>query len=376
VTAQLVRISDGRTLWADNFDEPLNGIFALQDSVAEQIARTLAVQIDTGRGNLTLTRRYSENAEAYESYLMGYFFWNKRTRENVAKAIPYLERAVEQDPDFALARALLADCHLIDVFYNYYISPASESSEKARAEASKALALNDSIAESHIVMAQVKSLLEGDWAGAETEYKRGLALNPNYATGRIRYGFELFFSLRLEDAIREVKRGRELDPLSPAANSALSFMLIMAHDYDAAIQYGRKAVEFNPELIMPRVNLGEDYLHKGMYREAFDEFKRLEQYDAVRGRLCLAHANARAGQQDKARALLAQLQRSPDARSLSALDFAGIYAALGEGHEALGILEKASLNMQDLALLHFDPQWDALRSDQRFEALVKRGRQR
>ncbi len=374
VTAQLVRISDGRTLWADNFDEPLNGIFALQDSVAEQIARTLALQIDTTRGKPS--KRYSENAEAYESYLMGHFFWNKRTRENLAKAIPYLEHAVERDPDFALARALLADCYLIDAFYSYNINPASESREKARAEAYKALALDDSIAESHIVMAQVKSFLERDSAGADTEYQRGLALNPNYATGRLRYGFELFYSLRLDDAIREVKRGRELDPLSPAANSALCFMLIMVHDYDAAIQFGRKAVELNPTLIVARVNLGEAYLHKGMYREAFDEFRRLEEDDPLRARLCLVHANARAGQQDKARSLLSQLKRSREARDLSALDFAAIHASLGDEHEALGILEKASLNMQDLALLHFDPQWDSLRSDQRFEALVKRGKQR
>ena len=374
VTAQFVRISDGRTLWADSFDEPLNGIFALHDSVAEQIARTLALQIDTARNNST--RRYSENAEAYESYLMGYFFWNKRTRENIAKAIPYLKDAIEQDPDFALARALLADCYLIDAFWGYNIHPASESMEKARAEAYKALALDDSIAESHIVMAQVKSFLEHDTAGAEIEYQRGLALNPNYATGRIRYGLELFYSLRLEDAIREVKRGRELDPLSPAANGALCFMLIMAHDYDAAIQFGRKAVELNPTMIVARVNLGEAYLLKGMYREAFDEFRQLEDDDPVRARLCLAHANARAGQQEKARALLSQLKQSPDASGLSAMDFAAIHASLGDEHEALGILEKASLNMQDLALLHFDPQWDSLRSDRRFEALVKRGKQR
>ena len=374
VTAQLVHISNGRTLWADSFDEPLNGIFALQDSVAEQIARTLAVQIDTGPDNPA--SRYSKNAEAYESYLMGYFFWNKRTRENVAKAIPYLERAVERDPDFALARALLADCHLIDVFYKYNIRPASESAEKARSEAAKALALNDSIAESHIVMAHIKSLLEGDSVGAETEYKRGLALNPNYATGRIRYGIELFYSLRLEEAIREVKRGRELDPLSPAANAALSFLLIMAHDYDAAIQFGRRAVELNPTLIQARVNLGEAYLLKGMYREAFDEFERLEEFDPVRARLCLLHANAKTGRHNKARELFAQLKRSPDASSLSALDLAASHEALGEKHEALEVLEKASLNMLDLALLHFDPQWESLKSDPRFGALIKRGRQR
>lgn len=369
VTAQLVRISDGRTLWADNFDEPLNGIFALQDSVAEQIARTLAVQIDTARGNQT--KRYSANAEAYESFLMGYFFWNKRTKENVAKAIPYLDQAVKQDPEFALARALLADCYLLDVFYSYNIFPPAESRERARAEASRALALDDSIAESHIVMAQVKSFLDEDSAAAESEFKLGLALNPNYAPGRIRYGVELFYLLRLEDALREVKRGRELDPLSPAANSALCLMLIMARDYDAAIQFGRKALELNPALMVARVNLGEAYLNKGMYREAFDEFKQLERDHPARARLCLAYVNARTGQPDKARALLAELKRLPDAGRLTAMDYAGIHAAIGESDEALGMLEKAKLSMQDLALLHFDPQWDSLRADQRFATLLK-----
>lgn len=371
VTAQLVRVSDGRTLWADNFDEPQNGVLALQDSVAEQIAHTLTLQIDTLRGDPKA--RYSDNAEAYEAFLMGYFFWNKRTRENLVKAIPYLERAVKEDPEFALARALLADCYLIDVFYSYNILPAAEAMEKARAEAYQALALNDSIAESHVVMAEVKSLLERDSTGAQIEYKRGLALNPNYATGRIRYGLELFYSLRLEDALREVKRGRELDPLSPAANSALCLMLIMARDYDAAVQFGRKALELNPTLMVARVNLGEAYLNKGMYREAFDEFRQLEKDHPARARLCLAHANAKAGQQNKARALLAELKRSPVAKDLTAMDFASLYTDLGENDEALQILEKASLNLQDMALLHFDPQWDSLRSDRRFEKLLRRG---
>lgn len=373
VTAQLVRVSDGRTLWADNFDAPLNGILALQDSLAEQIARTLAPQI--GDGPTETTKRYSENADAYESYLMGYFFWNKRTKENLVKAIPYLQRAVEQDPDFALARAILADCYLIDAFYGYNIYPAAESFDKARAEASKALALNDAIAESHIVMAQVKSALSGDPAAVEAAYKRGLELNPSYATGHIRYSLELFFWLRLDEAVREATRAQELDPLSPAANGALAFLMTMARDYDGAIKYGRRSLELNARQAVARVNLGEAYLQKGMYREAFEEFHRLSEDDPLLARHCLARAYAMAGERAKARSLLSQLRRSPDAGNLSALDFAAVHTALGETNEALGILERASLSMRDLALLRFDPQWDPLRSDQRFETLLGRGKQ-
>lgn len=374
MTVQLVRVRDGRTLWADKFDEPLSGILALQDSLSEQIARTVTPRLSAGWEKPT--KRYSENLAAYESYLMGYFFWNKRSKENLVKAIPYLQRAVEQDPDFALARAILADCYFIDAHYGYNIYPAKESLEKARAEASKALALDDSIAESHIVMAQVKSRMDSDPAAAEAEYKRGLQLNPNYATGRIRYSFELFYSLRLDEAVREVRRARELDPVSPAANSALCFMLIMAREYDGAIEFGRKAVELSTGLTVARVNLGEAYLRKGMYREAFDEFRQLSEDDPLRARLCLAHAYASTGERGKARSLLSQLKRSPDAARLSALDLATIYTDLGEIDAALEIMEKDSPDMETLALLHFDPQWDALRSEQRFEALLQRGKRR
>lgn len=374
VTVQLVRVRDGRTLWADKFDEPLSGILVLQDSLSEQIARTVAPQISAGWQQPT--KRYSENLAAYESYLMGYFFWNRRSKENLVKAIPYLQRAVEQDPNFALARAILADCYFIDAHHGYNIYPAKESLEKARVEASKALALDESIAESHIVMAQVKSAMDGDPAAAEAEYKRGLELNPNYATGRIRYSFELFYSLRLDEAVREVRRARALDPLSPAANSALCFMLIMAREYEGAVEFGRKALELSAGLTVARVNLGEAYLRKGMYREAIDEFRRVSEDDPLRARQCLAHAYATAGERGKARALLSQLKRSPDAARLSALELATIHTDLGETDAALGILEKVSLDMETLALLHFDPQWDALRSEQRFEALLQRGQRR
>jgi TolB-like protein/lipoprotein NlpI len=373
VTAQLIRVSDGRTLWADQFDEPLAGLLALQDSVSEQVARAVAPQIRVVQDKPT--KRYSENLAAYESFLMGFFFWNKRGKDDLVKAIPYLQQAVKQDPNFALAHAILADCHLMDAYYGYNIYPAKESYERAQAEASKALALDQSIAESHIVMAGIKSGIEGDSAAAQAEYKLGLELNANYATGRIRYGFELFYSLRLDEAVRQVRLAQELDPLSPATNSALSFMLIMARNYDDAIKFGRRALELNARLTVARVNLGEAYLRKGMYREAFDEFGQVSEDDPLRAQQCLAHAYAWAGEQDKARALLSQLKRSPNAGRLSALDIAAVHTALGETEAALMILKSAALDMEALALLSFDSQWDTLRSDQRFEALIRRGKQ-
>lgn len=372
VTAQLVRTSDSRTLWAAQFDEPLSGILSLQDSVSEQVALTVAPQFGAGPGQPK--KRYSENAAAYESYLMGFFFWGRRDKENLTKAFPYLKRAVELDPDFALARAVLADCYYIDAAYDYGIHPPEEAMGAAEAEASRALALDASIAEAHIVMAQIKSGLHGDSAAAEAAYKRGLELNPNYATGRIRYAYELFFTQRLDEALREARRGQGLDPLSPAANGALSFMLVMSRDYDAAIKFGRRALELNPRLTVARVNLGEAYFQKQMYREAFGEFQQLSEVDPALAAECLANAHARAGELGKARAHLSRLRRAPQAGRTSVINAAALRAAFGETDEALRILETADLNRHALAMLRFDPQWDALRSERRFADLLRRGR--
>jgi TolB-like protein/DNA-binding winged helix-turn-helix (wHTH) protein len=370
VTAQLVSVRDSKTLWADKFDEPLTDIFALQDTVSEQVSRIVAPKIAMRMSENT-SKRYTKDPEAYESYLLGFYFWNKRTKENIAKAIPYLQRAVEKDPNFALAQAILADCYFINGYYGYNIYPVEESFDKAKSLASNAIELDDTIAESHILMGYLKAGLEGDPVGAEIEYKRGLELNPNYAPGHISYGYELFNALRLDEAVREVRRGQELDPVSARANSALCFMLIMARDYDGAIKYGRRSVELGALSPVARVNLGEALLHKKMYQEAIIEFQELSKENQLLGRRCLARAYAEAGERAKAQALLAWLLRHPQSIASLPLEMAAIYTSLGQVDNAFKLLNKVKWDRTKIALLHFDPQWDSLRSDQRFANLLR-----
>ena len=372
ISVQLIRTVDGRTLWASTFDETSGDVFALQDSISERIAVTVIPQI--GGGTLEgHAPRFSRNAEANESYLMGFYFWNRRNKESVAKAIPYLQKAVEQDPTFAMAHAILADCHFIDAYYGYNIFPQQESYTRARAGALKALELDQTNAEAHIVMAEIKSGVDGDEAAAEAEYRLGLALKPNYTTGHLRYAFQLYFSARTDEALREAKRGQELDPLSPAANTTLAFMLVMTRDFDGAIKFGRRAVELNPKLTVAVNNLGEAYIHKGMYDEALDVFRQLSEDDPLLGQQGIVRLRARAGETKEARALFLQLKRSSDARRLTLLDLASLHTSLGETDQAFKLLEQASIDMVGLASLRFDPAWDALRTDQRFGAILNRG---
>lgn len=372
VTAQLVSVGDGRTLWADKFDEPRAEQFALQDSVSTQVARAVAIRF-RGVAPEELLQRYSDNTEANQSYLMGFHFWNsKKTKESLSKAIPHLQRAVELDPGFALAHALLADCYFIDGHYAYGIYPAEVSLWRARAESRKAVELNGNLAEAHIVLANIRADSEDDHPGAELEYKRGLEISPNNATGHIKYGFELFYSLRLEEAVREIKRAQELEPASPIANNSLCFMMVVMREYDSAIKYGRRAIELGLAAPLGHVNLGEAYLHRGMYKEAVAEFNQLSNAHPVLAKQRLAYAYALTGKRKRALSMLAELRRQPRNQNASPFDVAATYAELGEREKAFRLLSKVKWDRVKIALLHYDPQWDKLRPDPRFEELLRR----
>jgi TolB-like protein/DNA-binding winged helix-turn-helix (wHTH) protein/Tfp pilus assembly protein PilF len=372
VTAQLVSVADGRTLWADKFDEPQTEQFSLQDSVSAQVARAVAMRL-RGVAPEELIQRYSDIAEANQSYLMGFHFWNtKKSKESLSKAIPHLQRAVELDTGFALAHALLADCYFIDGYYGYGILPAGISLERARAESRRAVELNGNLAEAHIVLANIRAELDGDYPGAELEYKRGLEISPNNVTGHIKYGFELFYSLRLEEAVGEIKRAQELEPASPFANSSLCLMMVAMRDYNSAIKYGRRAIELELASPMGHVNLGEAYLHQGMYKEAVAEFSQLSRTYPILAKQRLAYAYASGGKRMRALSMLTELRRQPGNWNASPFDIAAIYAALGEREEAFRFLGRVEWNRVKIALLHYDPQWDKLRLDPRFEELLRR----
>lgn len=368
VTAQLIRLSDGKALWSGKFDQQYSGIFAIQDSLSEQLAAALVSELTNNDRERLAGGRLTQNTEAYQAYLMGLYFWNRRTEENLAKAIGYLQQAVEKDADFALAHAVLADCYYLCSTSGYKIVPRGEALRRAYESAQRALVLDDTIAEAHTAMAGVRQAYkEFDEAGRE--FRRAIELNPNYAVARVRYGYFLFGSLRLEEAVAEMKRAQELDPASPVTNAALAFMLRMARDYDGAIKHNRRALELQPDTIGAHAGIAESYIGKGMFEEAHAEIEKVRQTEPLLAVQLRAYAFAAAGRRQEALAILSELQQT-DA-SVPPINYALIYGHLGDKEKAFAWLKKDSFSPPVRALLMFDPDLDPLRDDPRYDEILR-----
>jgi DNA-binding winged helix-turn-helix (wHTH) protein/TolB-like protein/Tfp pilus assembly protein PilF len=368
VTAQLVRLSDGKTLWSGKFDQQYGGIFTLQDSLSEQLAAALVSELTSNDRRRLAGGRLTQNTEAYEAYLMGLYFWNRRTEENLAKAIGYLQQAVEKDADFALAHAVLADCYYLCNTSGYKIMPRGEALRRSYESAHRALVLDDTIAEAHTTMAGIKVAYK-EFEEAGREFRRAIELNPNYAFARVRYGYFLFGSLRLEEAVAEMKRAQELDPASPVTNAALAFMLRMARDNDGAIKHNRRALELQADTIGAHAGIAEAYIHKRMFEEAHAEIEKARQTDPLLAVQLRAYAFASSGRRNEALAILSELQQS-DA-SVPPFNYALIYGHLGDKDRAFEWLRKDSFTGAGRALLMFDPDLDPLRDDPRYDELLR-----
>ena len=364
VSAQLINIADGRTLWASNFDERFNNIFEVHDVISTQLAGALMPHLN-GAERERLTKRYTTNAAAYEAYLTGLYFWNKRTKPALAKAIIYFEQAIERDPAYALAYAMLSDSYFLSLKNSYHIVPQREAQAKHFATAQRAIELDDGLAEAHMVMASVK-YHQGHDEEAEREYLYVIELNPNHAIARLRYAFFLLNSLRLDQALEQMRMAQSLDPVSPVANAALGYLLTISRRSDEAIKYCRKALELDPEVIDGHLNLGEAYVQKGMYDEAILEFRKMLEDQTLTALQAIAYTEAMAGRRAAAQRIL----HSPDASRISDYHQVLIFAALGEHDRAFERLDKLPLNRTNIALLKFDPQLDPLRAEPRFTSYL------
>ena len=368
VTAQLIRSSDGKALWSQSFDESYKDLFSLQDSISEQMANAVGRQV----WKAAAARKDSLNPEAQQAYLMGLYFWNRRNRENLPKATQYFEQAVQKDSSFALAHAMLGDCYFLSSQEGYDSLSVEESFKRARASAATALALNDQIAEAHMVQAEVL-WYDHDPEGADRAFRRALEINPNYAVGHLRYGYFLLGGELLAEALREMERAQQLDPVSPVSNSSLALLLFMTRDIDGSIKYNQRAIELQPDIAAPRYNLGVSYLKKQMFAEALAEFEKLENTDAVMSKLGKTKAQALAGNLAAARQNFSEIMRSSDRKMIGAVDFAILYSTLGEKDKAFKLLDELPYRKSmAITRLRFDPELDELRSDPRFAELVAR----
>lgn len=366
VTVQLVNVRSKTSLWAQSFDKPMTDIFAIQDSISEQVTKAMLLSLN-GEGQKRLRKRDTENVDAYQAYLRGRHFWNKRSAEGLKKGIDYFQQAIELDPTYAVAYAGLGDAYCMLGYYNLGGLPPSESFQRAKTAAMKALAIDDSLAEAHTSLALIRTSYDKDNSGAEWEYKRAIELNPNYPTAHHWYSHFLTLNGRPQEAMAEIERAQELDPLSPIINTTLAEHLYYSRRYDEAIAQLIKTLEIDGNFSHARFLLGLAYEQKGLYEEAISELQKALEMDGTKGVVAaaLGHSYARAGKKEEARRVLNELLRTQSARPY---DIATIYVGLGEKQQALKWLQR-TLRENDRWLLRTDPRLDGLRSDPNFRDL-------
>jgi TolB-like protein/Flp pilus assembly protein TadD len=370
VTVQLVSVEEEATLWAEKFDEKFTDIFAMEDSVSEKVADALTLTL-SGEERKLLTKRYTENIEAYQTYLKGRYFWNKRTPEGVRRAFEYFQQVTDIDPTYALAYAGLAD--YFNVLGIYSGIPPDETFPRAKAAAMMALGLDDTLAEAHTSLALVRLFYDWNYLDAEAEFKRAIELNPNYATAHDWYGCYLMTIGRFDEAKAEMKLAQELDPLSITINVRAGWPLFFMRQYDEAIEHFSKAIELDANPWLAYISLGRAYLGKLMYREAIAEIqKAMSLNNIVWVSAILGHAYAVSGQRVEAQKVITRLKELSQKNNDSPFCIAIIYASLGEKDQALKWLEKAQEDRSVLLVwLKIEPALDGLRTDPRFIELLR-----
>jgi serine/threonine protein kinase/Tol biopolymer transport system component/tetratricopeptide (TPR) repeat protein len=371
VAAELVDTTDETQLWGKHYNRDLSDIFEVQEEIAHEITEALRLRL-TGKEQKRLVKRYTENTEAYQLYLKGRHFFNKRSVEGYRTAIEYYQQAIGIDPNYALAYAGLADCYANSSVAE--ISP-KDAILKAKAAAAKALEIDDKLAEAHNASAHVKVNLDWDWSGAEREFKLALELNPNYAEAHHRYSHYLVAMGRFEESLTESFHGLELDPLDLTMNTHLGWHYLMARQDDEAIEQLKRTLELDKSFINARLYLARAYERKGMLLEAITEIQKARdvygQSQIASG--LLGHAHAMAGQRNEALKIVEELSEQSKREHVWPYNIAVIYVGLGERDEALQWLEKAYLeHSDDLIYLKVDPIFDPLRSDPRFKDLLRR----
>lgn len=372
VTIQLIRAKDGTPLWADKFDEKYTDVFSVEDRISEQVAAALVPTL-TGDQKQQLARHYTENADAYQSYIKGRYFWNKRTSDAIKKAISYFEDAILQDPNYALAYAGLADSYttlgILDDLSSQEMMP------KARSAALKAIELDDGLAEAHASLGYVKHRFDWDWAGAEKEFKRAIDLNPGYATAHQWYGWYLISVGAFDAARQEFERAQQIEPLSLYTNLTVGASYFYLRKYEKAADQFKKVIEMDQNFGPAHRWLSKTYEQTGKYEEAIGEAQKVIRINGENGAsvAALGYAYSIAGKPTEARRVLAELEHQSKAGYISPYTLAAICAGLGEKDQAYDWLEK-DLKERDnsLVFLAVDQQLDNLRSDPRFAELVKK----
>jgi TolB-like protein/DNA-binding winged helix-turn-helix (wHTH) protein/Flp pilus assembly protein TadD len=371
VSAELINVADGSHIWGEKYERKQSDLGFLQIELAQAIANGLRLQFDSevkqNRKGLT------NNAEAYQLYLKGRYFWNKRTEVGLRKGIECFQQAIEQDPNYALAYAGLADSYII--LANWRYAPPSDSYAKAKAAALRALELDDRLPEALTSLAYTTLLYERDWKASETRFQQALALNPNYASAHHFYSICLMTSGRQSEALSEITRAEELDPLSLIIASVHGWIFYEGREFDRAVNQFSKALEMDPKYVPALLDLGASYLRIGEYSKAISKFDDAKSVDGETGRILadLAQAYALSGQKSEALKILNRLEHPSRPGFVSTWDLALVHTALSDKNRAIELLEQAADERVGwIILLGVDPAFDNLRSEPLFEKLKQR----
>ncbi|MEP6569877.1 MAG: protein kinase [Acidobacteriota bacterium] len=367
ISTELIDVRKNKQLWGEQYSQSVSDLLSMQRVIASQITNNLRLQL-SAPDQSRLAKHYTDSSDAYQAYLQGRFYWNKRTAESMETSVEYLNQAIEKDPSYALAYAGLADTWFSRGWYRYVVP--KEAYEKARAAATRALEIDNNLAEGHAILAAIKTTYEWDWPGAEREFKLAIQLNPNYATAHQRYSLYLPTTGRFDEAIAEARNARELDPLSLPINENVGDILYLARRYPEAIEQLHKTLKLDPNYGVARSTLAKVYEAQGLYAQALDErLHGASPETAAQMKKLFASAGIKGVWEYR----LAELLKRSKTEYVSPADIALFYARLDRKDEAFVWLEKA---MDERSILFnyliADARFDNLRPDRRFVELLKK----
>ena len=371
ITAQLIDASSDSQLWAQSYEGELRNTLVLQNKVARAIASQVRIKLSS-QEQTGLKKVRDVNAEAHEAYLKGRFFWNKRTGDDLKKAVEYFSQAIAKDPSYAEAYSGLADSYALMGDWEYGVLAPKEAFPKARAAATKALALDNTLGEAHTSLAFALDLFDWDWESSDREFKKAVQLSPNYATAHQWYAWHLATLGRNSEAVVEMRKAESLDPLSLIISADMADILLVARLFDESIKQSHKTIEMDSRFAVGHYGLGQALGQKHMFTEAIEELQRAIACSGGNKTFTsnLAYTYAISGRRDKAKELLAVLMNPSNGFS-HASEIALVHVGLGDNDEAMTWLEKAYQERFNPSVL-LRPCFDPLRSDPRFHDLMRR----
>jgi TolB-like protein/DNA-binding winged helix-turn-helix (wHTH) protein/Tfp pilus assembly protein PilF len=372
ITAQLIQVKDQTHLWSQDYDRRPEDVVTVQDDVAVDVAREIKIRL-TPRQQTDLARARPLDPDAYEAYLKGRYFWNKRTEEGFKKAVDYFNQAIAKDPTYAEAYAGLADTYVL--LGGYGFMQQEDAMPKAKAAAQKALGINDQLAEAYTSLGVIAEMYEWNWPEAEKNFKRAIELDPNYSVAHEFYG-DGYLSLigKNEEGIEEIRKAHELDPLSPIIATDLAKRLSLEKKYAEAVTEFKNILDVDPDFVQAQYYLAETYEQMGLYPEAISELKKIKSWEDLPLTLEeLGYIYARQGKRHEALQMIAELQRRSTHHYTDSASAARIYIALGDKDSAFVWLQKGyDEHSPHMILIDADSAYDPLRSDPRFQNLVRR----